>query len=174
VVRKLLSPSVAAMKMRSKATRTVFYRPAEEAFTLTDILVASGILVVIGATAMYALSLTNKNAVGARVQTAAQSIVQNQIDQILIKGPYVPTNVPPDIPAVLKTGTTVASNVPVFTDSETGTMAVSGTLTTTIQDSGASVKGTPLYVLKASVTLDYSLGGQSHKVVMNTMRAPDQ
>jgi hypothetical protein len=68
----------------------------------------------------------------------------------------------------------VANNVPVFIDSETGTMAVSGTLTTVIQDSGASVKGTLLYVLKASVTLDYLLGGQNHKVVMNTLRAPDQ
>lgn len=160
------------MKMRSKGTRAVFYRRAEEAFTLTDILVASGILVVIGATAMYALSLTNKSAVAARVQTAAQSIVQNQIDQILNKGPYVPTNVPPDIPAVLKSAP--ATNVPIFTDSETGTLAVSGTLTTVVQDTGANVNGTPLYVLKASVTLDYSLGGRSHKVVMNTLRAPDQ
>src|SRR5438270_1484138 len=123
--------------MQLTRTRSGLYRKGEAGFTLTDVLVASGILVLIGATAMYALTITNKNAVAARVQTAAQSIVQNQIDQILIRGPYVPTNIPPDVPAVLKIGTTVTNNVPVFIDSETGTLAVSGTLTTVIQDSGA-------------------------------------
>jgi type II secretory pathway pseudopilin PulG len=141
---------------------------------LTDVLMASAILIVVGATAMYALTLTNRNAVGARVQTAAQSVVQNQIDQIMTRGPYVPTTAPPTVPAVLKTGTTVANNVPVFVDPETGALVVSGTLTTSMQDSGAIANGIPLYVLKAAVTLDYVLAGVPHKVVMNTLRAPDQ
>jgi hypothetical protein len=51
---------------------------------------------------------------------------------------------------------------------------VSGTLTTKIADSGATVKGTPLYVLKAAVTLDYTLGGRAFSVTMDTLRAPDQ
>lgn len=149
-------------------------RQGEAAFTLTDVLVASAILMLIGATALYALTSTNRNAVTARVQSAAQSVVQNQIDQILTRGPYVPTNSPPDIPAVLKTGTTVTSNVPVFIDPESGALVVSGTLTTVIQDSGANVNGAPLYVLKAAVTLDYLVGAVPHRVVMNTLRAPDQ
>jgi hypothetical protein len=78
------------------------------------------------------------------------------------------------VPAVLKTGTTVANNVPVFVDPETGALVVSGTLTTSMQDSGAIANGIPLYVLKAAVTLDYVLAGVPHKVVMNTLRAPDQ
>ena len=162
------------MNIRSTRTRSAFNRRTEEAFTLTDILIASAILILVGATAMYALTLTNRNAVGARVQTAAQSVVQNQIDQILTRGPYVPTNVPPDVPAVLTSGTTVTNNVPVFTDPETGALVVSGTLTTSIQDSGATAKGVPLYVLKAAVTLDYFLAGMPHRVVMDTLRAPDQ
>jgi type II secretory pathway pseudopilin PulG len=152
---------------------TSLRRHAEKAFTLTEIMVTSGILTVVGATAMYALTLTNNQAVNSRIQAAAQSIVQNQIDQILTRGPYVPTNNPPDIPAVLKSGTTT-QNIPVFTDPETGALAVSGTLTTVIQDSGASTNGVPLYVVKAAVTLNYTLTGRPHSVVMNTMRAPDQ
>jgi type II secretory pathway pseudopilin PulG len=162
------------MKTGQPRPRTAFCRHAERAFTLTDILITSAILMVVGATAMYALTLTNNNAVSSRVQAAAQSIVENQIDQILTRGPYVPTNVPPDIPPVLTSGTTTANNVPVFVDPETGNLIVSGTLTTTIQDSGAAANGSPLYVVKAAVTLDYTLAGRAHKVVMNTLRAPDQ
>ena len=116
--------------------RMALGRRAEAAFTLTDVLITSGILLLVGATAIYALTLTNRNAVGSRVRAAAQSVVQNQIDQIMTRGPYVPTNVPPDIPAVLTNGTT---DVPVFVDPETGTLIVSGTLTTKIEDSGAAV-----------------------------------
>jgi type II secretory pathway pseudopilin PulG len=149
-------------------------RRAEAAFTLTDVLITSGILLLVGATAIYALTLTNRNAVGSRVMAAAQSVVQNQIDQILTRGPYVPTNSPPDIPTVLSSGTTVTPNVPVFVDPETNTLIVSGRLTTKIEDSGATAKGTSLYVLKAAVTLDYTLGGRAFSVTMNTLRAPDQ
>lgn len=162
------------MHWRDQRQRPVLRRAAEAAFTLTEILVTSGILLVVGATAIYALSLTNQNAVGTRVEAAAQAVVQNQIDQILTRGPYVPTNVPPDIPAVLTSGTTVTENVPVFVDPESGALVVSGTLTTVISDSGASVNGTSLHVLKAAVTLDYTLGARSHTLIMDTLRAPDQ
>ena len=152
--------------------RTSFRARAEGAFTLMEVLVASGILMVVGATAIYALTLTNRQAVSSRVRAAAQSIVQNQIDQILTRGPYAPTNVPPDIPAVLKSAT--KNDVPVFTDPESGKLLVSGTLKTVVEDSGAKANGAPLYVLKAGVTLDYTLAGRKQTITMNTMRAPDQ
>src|SRR5947208_3895453 len=106
--------------------RPAFRRIAERAFTLTEILITSGIIIIVGATATFALTMINKYAISARVQAAAQSIVTNQIDQILTRGPYVPTNTPPDIPAILKTGTTVTNNVPVFTDPESGSVVVTG------------------------------------------------
>ena len=163
------------MKLGQKRrSRTAFRRVAERAFTLTEILITSGIIIIIGATATFALTMINKYAISARVQAAAQSIVTNQIDQILTRGPYVPTNTPPDIPAILKTGTTVTNNVPVFTDPESGSVVVTGTLTTDIQDSLATNNGTPLYVLKAAVTLNYTFAGRGLTVVMNTLRAPDQ
>ena len=152
--------------------RTSFRARAEGAFTLMEVLVGSGILMVVGATAIYALTLTNRQAVSSRVRAAAQSIVQNQIDQILTRGPYAPTNVPPDIPAVLKS--TTRNDVPVFTDPESGKLLVSGTLKTVVEDSGAKANGAPLYVLKAGVTLDYTLAGRKQTITMNTMRAPDQ
>jgi type II secretory pathway pseudopilin PulG len=163
------------MKLGQKRRpRTAFRRLAERAFTLTEILITSGIIIIVGATATFALTLINKYAISARVQASAQSIVMNQIDQILTRGPYVPTNTPPDVPAILKTGTTVTNNVPVFTDPESGSVVVTGTLTTDIQDSGASSNGTPLNVLKAAVTLNYTFAGKGLTVVMNTLRAPDQ
>lgn len=154
--------------------RSAFRRIAERAFTLTEILITSGIIIIVGATATFALTLINKYAISARVQASAQSIVMNQIDQILTRGPYVPSNTPPDVPAILKTGTTVTNNVSVFTDPESGSVVVTGTLTTDIQDSGASSNGTPLNVLKAAVTLNYTFAGKGLTVVMNTLRAPDQ
>ena len=151
-----------------------FRRAAERAFTLTEILITSGIIVVVGATAMYALSMINKYAASARVQAAAAAVVQYQIDQILTRGPYAPNNVPPDIPPVLTTGTTVANNVPVFIDPENGNVLVAGTLTTKIQNSGATYKTTPLYVLQAAVSLQYTFAGKTFTVAMDTLRAPDQ
>lgn len=148
-------------------------RAAEKGFTLTEILVTSAVIIVFGATAIYALTTINKYAARTRIQAAAQTIVQHQIDQILTRGPYVPTNTPPNIPAILTAGTTVTDNVPVFTDPETGDVLVTGTLSTNIQDSGATCNGTPLYVLKAAVTLSYTFVGRSATVAMNTLRAPD-
>ena len=57
---------------------------------------------------------------------------------------------------------------------ESGSVVVTGKLTTDIQDSGASNNGTPLNVLKVAVTLNYTLAGRGLSVVMNTLRAPDQ
>jgi len=151
-----------------------FGRTAERAFTLTEILITSGVLLLVGATAMYALTMINRYAASSRVQAAAQSIVLNQIDQILTKGPYVPTNSPPDIPTILTSGTTVSNNLPIFTDPENGNTVVKGTLTTIITDTGTTSSGAPLYVLKASVTLNYSFCGRAQSVAMDTLRAPDQ
>lgn len=152
----------------------VFHRAGERAFTLTEILITSGIIIVTAATAMYALSMINRYAASARVQASATEVVQHQIDQILTRGPYVPTNVPPDVPTVLTSGATVANNVPVFTDPESGSVLVGGTLTTTIADSGATCNGASLYVLKAAVVLNYTFAGKGFTVAMDTLRAPDQ
>jgi type II secretory pathway pseudopilin PulG len=163
------------MKLEHKCFRTPPFRSAGvRAFTLTEILITSGVIIVVGATAMLALTMINKYAASARVQAAAASIVQFQIDQVLTRGPYLPTNVPPDIPAILTAGTTVSNNVSVFTDPENGNILVTGTLSTTIQDSGATNNGTPLYVLKAAVNLKYVFAGKTFTVAMDTLRAPDQ
>jgi type II secretory pathway pseudopilin PulG len=147
--------------------------PAPAAFTLVEVLITSAVIVVVGATALYALTMINGYAAASRVQAAAQCIVQNQIDQILTTGPYVPTNTPADIPAILATGTT-SNNIAVFTDPETSAAQVTGTLTTDIRDSGAVSSGTPLYVLRAAVKLRYNFRGKAFQIAMNTLRAPDQ
>ena len=142
-------------------------------FTLIDVVVTSAILILIASTAMYALTSINRYASFNRVQAAAESIVQNQIDQILTRGPYVPTNTPPDIPTILNSGTTVINNLPVFTDPESGNLVVMGKLTTVIQDTGAKSNGITLYVLKAAVTLDFTFRAKPYTIAMDTLRAPD-
>jgi prepilin-type N-terminal cleavage/methylation domain-containing protein len=174
LVRKLLLSLSPSMEIQKLCLRTGASRAADRAFTLTEVLIASAILMVVGATAIYALTTANKQAVSTRVRAAAQSVVQNQIDQILTRGPYLPAKSPPEIPAVLQKTATI-EDVPVFVDPESGRIVVSGTLTTAVEDSGASASGgTPLHVLKAAVTLNYKLAGKPHAVVMNTLRAPDQ
>jgi type II secretory pathway pseudopilin PulG len=145
----------------------------QDGFTLIDVVVTSAILILVASTAMYALTSINRYASFNRVQAAAESIVQNQIDQILIRGPYVPTNTPPDIPPILTSGTTVINNLPVFTDPESGNPLVIGTLTTVIQDTGAKCNGITLYVLKAAVTLDFTFRAKKYTIAMDTLRAPD-
>jgi type II secretory pathway pseudopilin PulG len=66
----------------------------QDGFTLIDVVVTSAILILVASTAMYALTSINRYASFNRVHAAAESIVQNQIDQILTRGPYVPTNIP--------------------------------------------------------------------------------
>ena len=157
-------------KRRAQQLRTA----AQSGFTLTEILITSAVLLVVGATAIYALTMINGYAANARIQAAAQSIVQNQIDQILTIGPYAPTTTPPEIPALLVPGRTDRQNIPVFTDPDTSATQVTGTLTTDIADSGATNGGVPLYVLRAAVSLKYAFHGRTFTVAMNTLRAPDQ
>ena len=174
LVYKLLLRVIMSLEQTARTASPAFRRTGERAFTLTEILITSAIIVVVGATAMYALSMINRYAASSRIQAAAAAVVQNQIDQILTRGPYVPTNSPPDIPSILTTGKTVTNNVPVFVDPENGNVLIAGTLTTTIQDTGATYKATPLYVLKAAVNLTYTFAGKNSTVAMDTLRAPDQ
>jgi type II secretory pathway pseudopilin PulG len=140
-------------------------------FTLIDVVITSAILILIASTGVYALTSINRYASFNRVHAAAESIVQNQIDQILTRGPYVPTNTPPDIPSILNSGT--INDLPVFTDPESGNPLVTGKLTTVIQDTGAKCNGVALYVLKAAVTLDFTFRAKKYTIAMDTLRAPD-
>jgi type II secretory pathway pseudopilin PulG len=163
-------------------------RLGEAAFTITELLVTAGVLLIVGATAMFTLTMMNEFASSSRVLAAAQAVVQNQVDQVLARGPYVPTNSPPDVPTILTSGTTTTSNLPVLLDPDTGIPLVSGTLATTVSDSSGSgfnggpnpntapsmTSTTPLYILQVSVKLTYTFRGKPFTVVMNTMRAPDK
>ncbi|MFN2477461.1 MAG: hypothetical protein ABR526_14120 [Chthoniobacterales bacterium] len=139
-------------------------------FTLTEILITAAVLMLVGATSTYALTLMNRYAGISRIQAAAQSAVQNQIDQILTKGPYSPAETPPDIPSVLTIGTTTTPNVTVFLNPDTGQPFVAGNMTTTV-----TVADPPsLNVLKVSVLLSYTYLSKPYAVTMETMRAPDK
>jgi prepilin-type N-terminal cleavage/methylation domain-containing protein len=151
------------------------HRPSSAGgFTLLELLVASGVFLIVATTTITALCSANNFAVKSRIQASAQALVQSQIDQIFTRGPYVPTNTPPDIPPELTLGTTSQSNIAVFTDPATGMVPVRGTRTITIRDAGFAINGTNLHVRQASVVLSYSFRSKTYIVAADTLRAPDQ
>ncbi|HEX8077338.1 MAG TPA: hypothetical protein VF511_05950, partial [Chthoniobacterales bacterium] len=161
--------------------------------------------------AIWGLNLLNHYASVSRLYTAAQTLAQNQIDLILTKGPYDPTASRYPSPNILGTTGTynyytdpVAGTINVVsataTPSPTGSPAVTiykdpmntnaatnkivtGTIFTSVKDSGASVpipvaSGTPspksLSLRQATVTVSYRYRNRNYSVVMDTMRTADQ
>ena len=112
-----------------------------------------------------------------RLFSEAQTCAQNQIDLILSKEPFdVTTN---KIPAVLALGTTTTPNVFVYNDPVSGNVTVTGTMTTTVTDTGSTMNftgiNTNLNVRRATVTGgSYIYRGKNYAVSMDTMRTADQ
>ena len=118
----------------------------------------------------------NAYAVSSRLFSEAQTAAQNQIDLILSKEPFdVATN---KIPSVLALGTTTTPNVFIYTDPVSGSVVVTGTMTTTITDTGSTMNftgvNTNLNVRRATVTVSYTYRNKTYNVSMDTARTADQ
>src|SRR5947209_5722650 len=111
-------------------------RNARRAFTLMEVVMAFGVIGTMGAGCYVGFNSLNAYAVSSRLYTEAQAAAQNQIDQILSKGPFDPVR--NKIPTVLTIGTTTTPNVFVYQDPVSGSAVVSGTMTTTITDTGTT------------------------------------
>ena len=118
----------------------------------------------------------NAYAISSRLYSEALTGAQNQIDQILSKGPFDPVN--NKIPAVLTVGTTTTPNVFIYKDPVTGSVVVTGTMTTVITDPGTTMtfagSTTNLNTRRATVTVSYTFRGKNYSVSMDTMRTADQ
>ena len=103
---------------------------------------------------------------------------QNQIDLILSKEPFDVTTTPQRIPTVLALGTTTTPNVFIYQDPVSGTVIVTGTMTTTVADVGSTMTfaGTTanLNMRKATVNVAYTFHNKSYNVSMDTIRTADQ
>ncbi len=137
---------------------------------------ALGVIGTMGAGCYIGFNSLNTYAVSSRLYSEAQSAAQNQIDLILSKEPFDPTK--NKIPTVLTVGTTTTPNVFVYKDPVTGNAVVSGTMTTTVTDTGATMtytgSTTALNTYRATVTVSYSYRNKDYSVSMDTMRAGDQ
>jgi prepilin-type N-terminal cleavage/methylation domain-containing protein len=145
-------------------------RLSQRGFTLVETIIGLMILVIAASSIFFALSQMNRIAAEARLYTAAQFIVQSNINTIQSDSPFVPQN--SQIPAELTLGTTSSNNVPIYVDPATGNTVASGTLTTTV----TNISNTALseYAYQATVQLAYSYRNKVYQVVESTVRGSDQ
>ena len=141
-----------------------------------EVVMALAVLGTMGAGCYVGFNSLNTYAVSSRLFSEAQTCAQNQIDLILSRGPF---NIGQNkIPAELALGTTTKPNVFIYTDPVSGTVVVTGTMTTTITDTNATMTfagiTSNLNVRKANITVAYSFRGKDYSVSMDTLRTADQ
>jgi len=145
-------------------------------FTLMEVVMALGVIGTMGAGCYVGFNSLNTYAISSRLYSEAQAAAQNQIDQILSKGPFDPVR--NKIPTVLTVGTTTTPNVFVYQDPVSASAVVTGTMTTTITDTGSMMNftgvNTNLNIYRATVTVSYTYRGKTYNVSMDTMRTGDQ
>ena len=141
----------------------------ENAFTLVEVLTATALFALIATTAIWGLNMLQHRATVNRLYTQAQMLCQNQIDRVLTAGPYNPSAIPAQTPPEL-----MPNQAPVPVDVSAGPgYSVSGTVTTTVTETGHECSGTDLKVKQARVVVAYNFRGKTFSVEMNTLRAPD-
>lgn len=160
-----------------------------KAFTLLEVVMALAVIATMGGGCYIGFNSLNAYAVSSRLYSEAQTCAQNQIDLILSKEPFDPVN--NKVPTVLGGGTcqcqtlavgastTVTTpNVFIYQDPVSGQVVVTGTMTTTITNPGATMTfagtTTNLNVYRATVTVSYTFRGKNYNVSMDTMRTADQ
>ena len=140
-------------------------------------MMALAILALVAASTFAAMTQANRFAVTNRVYTCAQTVVQNQIDTFLSVGPFYPQLNPALVPTELATGTTTTNNVPIYTDTASGSAVIKGTLTRTVVDLGLTQTTNSvtdnLNTRRLTVTLAYTFGGKNYSIVMSTLRTSD-
>ncbi len=66
-------------------------RAAQEGFTFTEVLIGLTVIALVGSAVLFGLNRLNTFASVNRLYTVAQTLAQNQIDLILTKGPFDPS-----------------------------------------------------------------------------------
>ena len=143
----------------------------QDGITIVEIVVALGVIGLFASSAMWALVMMNNRAAVARLTTGALTVAQNQVDLMFCDAPYNPqkSQVPPE----LAVGTQIQTNVPIYTDPVTNNVVVSGTITSTVADTGTTYGGYSLNVYTITVTVSYQFRGNNYQITINTMRTSD-
>jgi hypothetical protein len=118
----------------------------------------------------------NVYATGARLYSEAIAKAEQQIDAILTKGPFDPTANPQLIPTELTSGT--KNGVLIYKDPVSGQTIVTGTMTTTVADTGLTgtvgSTATALNIWQATVTVAWNFRGKNYSVSLDTLRTGNQ
>jgi prepilin-type N-terminal cleavage/methylation domain-containing protein len=149
-------------------------RARQRGFTLTELMVAVGIVIIAGMVGIQAMALLNSKAASMRIMNNARAIVQRNIDTAM-GVPYSTSSVP----AILATTTTSGT---VYVDDGTGnsenvvylrngtTPLVTGTLTRTVV---AEPNSTGQALLRITFSLTYTYRKHQYTYSMTTLRGPD-
>lgn len=113
----------------------------------------------------------------------------SELDALATSGVSFPTSAPTSTPATTSsyypyypyyrtgTGQPIQKQAFIYQDPVSGTVLVTGTLTTTITDTATTmtfINSTNLNTRKASVSVNYSFRGRNYTVAMDTLRTADQ
>jgi type II secretory pathway pseudopilin PulG len=151
---------------------------AEVGFTLVETLVGLSMLALLGAGSFWIMNVMNVYATSARLYTEATAKAEQQIDAILSKGPFDPSAKPELIPTELTIGTTTQNGVLIYKDPVTNQTVVTGTMTTTVADTGLTgtvgATATSLNIRQATVMVSWTFRGKNYSVSLDTMRTGNQ
>jgi type II secretory pathway pseudopilin PulG len=153
-------------------------RHGQHGFTIVETLIGLSMLTILGAGSFWIMNVMNVYATGARLYSEATAKAEQQIDAVLTKGPFDPTANPQLIPAELTLGTTTQNGVLIYKDPITSQTVVTGTMTTTVADTGLTgtvgATATSLNIWQATVTVAWTFRGKNYSVSLDTMRTGNQ
>jgi prepilin-type N-terminal cleavage/methylation domain-containing protein len=142
-------------------------------FTLVEIVVAMGIMVLFVATSLASMTQFNRYAMASRLRAHALSLAQQRIDEVLTTG----WSSAGTTPAVLAVGTRTENNLVLNADDKNKQAAlkslftdlvapVTGTRTTTITSISTRL-------VRADVTVTFTYAKRTYTIALTTMRATD-
>jgi type II secretory pathway pseudopilin PulG len=161
--------------MYKKQSHFSFGVRGRAAFTVLELCFAIAIFSFFAVGSVLALVQFNRFANNSRYQTLALTAAEQRMDQIMT----VPWSVLGTRPAILTTGTTTESNLPLNNDSFNSTSGLSSaftTLDTQVLDPRTTVISAVTgntRLLSVTVTVNYTYRGRAYSIAINSMRATD-
>jgi len=142
-------------------------------FTLAEVVIAGGLLAVLIAGSLVALTQVNRWATSARLRTLGLAAVQQRIDTVQT----TPWQAIGTRPAVLTAGTTTESAVPLNNDSFNSATGLSSAFTT-LDTQMTAIRTTQITdlttrTLRAVVTVTFTYRNRPHSISLTTLRATD-
>jgi len=145
------------------------------AFTLVQVMIATGIIVIVGLASVQALMLMNRKAAAMRTLNSARSVVQRNIDTAM-GVPFTTTSTPPILAITAATGAVYVDdgstdnqvNIALLRSGSTAWLR--GTLTRTVL---AETNADGADIRRVTFSLAYTYRGRPYSFSMTTLRTVD-